>query len=166
MTLISIVTIISFLLEGVFSNMINITNSFFAPLFSIVILIVIYPYFNHEESSFLKTCFVLGLAYDFIYTDTLIVNACIFLIIGYFIIWLNSWLSNHSISVLFMSFITIVVYRILMYTILVIVGFLPFNINALFISIYSSIILNLIYADLLYLICDYFSKKYNIKKID
>ena len=100
------------------------------------------------------------------YTDTLIVSACIFLIIGYFIIWLNSWLSNHSISVLFMSFITIIVYRILMYTILVIVGFIPINLNALFTSIYSSIILNLIYADLLYLICDYFSKKYNIKKID
>lgn len=166
MTLISIVTIISFLLEGVLSNMVNITNSFFAPLFSIVILIIIYPYFNHEESSFLKTCFVLGLAYDFIYTDTLIVNACIFLIIGYFIIWLNSWLSNHSISVLFMSFITIIVYRVLMYTILIIVGFLPINLNSLFISIYSSIILNLLYADILYLICDYFSKKYNIKKID
>ena len=166
MTLISIVTIISFLLEGVFSNMVNITNSFFVPLFSIVILIIIYPYFNHEESSFLKTCFVLGLAYDFIYTDTLIVNACIFLIIGYFIIWLNSWLSNHSISVLFMSFITIIVYRVLMYTILIIVGFLPINLNSLFISIYSSIILNLLYADILYLICDYFSKKCNIKKID
>ena len=41
MTLISIVTIISFLLEGVFSNMVNITNSFFVPLFSIIILIVI-----------------------------------------------------------------------------------------------------------------------------
>ena len=166
MRLISIVTIISFLLEGIFSNMVNITNSFFAPLFSIIVLIIIYPYFNHEESSFLKTCFILGLAYDFIYTDTLVVNACIFLIIGFFIIWLNSWLSNHSISVLFMSFITIIVYRILMYSILVIVGFIPFNLNVLFTSIYSSIILNLIYADVLYLICDYVSKKYNIKKID
>lgn len=166
MVLISVVTIISFILEGVISNFVNVTNSLFVPMFSIIVLIIIYPYFNHEESSFLKTCFALGLAYDIIYTDTLIINACIFLIIGYFIIWLNSSLSNHSISVLFMTFITVVIYRILMYAILVIVGFIPFNLNTLFISIYSSLLLNLLYADSLYLICDYFSKKYNIKKID
>lgn len=166
MMMVSVVTVLSFLLEGIVSNIVGITSTWLVPLFSIVSLIIIYPYFNHEEENFLKVCFAVGLFYDLVYTDTLVVNACIFTFIGFFIRWLNSWMSNHAISVLFITFLTIFVYRILMYLILIVVGFLPFDLNTLVTSITSSLLLNLIYAEVLYLITDFMSKKYRIRKID
>ena len=166
MILVSVVTILSFLLEGIMSNIIGITSQWLVPMFSVVSLIIIYPYFNHEEGNFLKVCFALGLFYDIVYTDSLIVNACIFTIIGFFILWLNSWMSNHAISVLFMTFLTIIFYRIIMYAVLTVVGFIPFELETLGTSIISSLLLNLVYVELLYLITDYCSKKYKIRKID
>lgn len=166
MMMVGVVTVLSFLLEGIVSNIVGITSTWLVPLFSIVSLIIIYPYFNHEEENFLKVCFAVGLFYDLVYTDTLVINACIFTLIGFFIRWLNSWMSNHAISVLFITFLTIFVYRILMYLILIVVGFLPFDLNTLVTSITSSLLLNLIYAEVLYLITDFMSKKYRIRKID
>lgn len=166
MMMVGVVTVLSFLLEGIVSNIVGITSTWLVPLFSIVSLIIIYPYFNHEEENFLKVCFAVGLFYDLVYTDTLVINACIFTFIGFFIRWLNSWMSNHAISVLFITFLTIFVYRILMYLILIVVGFLPFDLNTLVTSITSSLLLNLIYAEVLYLITDFMSKKYRIRKID
>ena len=166
MMMVSVVTVLSFLLEGIVSNIVGITSTWLVPLFSIVSLIIIYPYFNHEEGNFLKVCFAVGLFYDLVYTDTLVINACIFTLIGFFIRWLNSWMSNHAISVLFITFLTIFVYRILMYLILIVVGFLPFDLNTLVTSITSSLLLNLIYSEVLYLITDFMSKKYRIRKID
>ena len=166
MMMVSVVTVLSFLLEGIVSNIVGITSTWLVPLFSIVSLIIIYPYFNHEEENFLKVCFAVGLFYDLVYTDTLVINACIFTLIGFFIRWLSSWMSNHAISVLFITFLTIFVYRILMYLILIVVGFLPFDLNTLVTSITSSLLLNLIYAEVLYLITDFMSKKYRIRKID
>mgnify|MGYP005768263019 FL=1 len=166
MMMVGVVTVLSFLLEGIVSNIVGITSTWLVPLFSIVSLIIIYPYFNHEEGNFLKVCFAVGLFYDLVYTDTLVINACIFTLIGFFIRWLNSWMSNHAISVLFITFLTIFVYRILMYLILIVVGFLPFDLNTLVTSITSSLLLNLIYAEVLYLITDFMSKKYRIRKID
>ena len=166
MMMVGVVTVLSFLLEGIVSNIVGITSPWLVPLFSIVSLIIIYPYFNHEEENFLKVCFAVGLFYDLVYTDTLVINACIFTLIGFFIRWLNSWMSNHAISVLFITFLTIFVYRILMYLILIVVGFLLFDLNTLVTSITSSLLLNLIYAEVLYLITDFMSKKYRIRKID
>ena len=75
-------------------------------------------------------------------------------------------MSNHAISVLFMTFLTIIFYRIIMYAVLTVVGFIPFELETLGTSIISSLLLNLVYVELLYLITDYCSKKYKIRKID
>lgn len=166
MVLISSVLVVSFCLEGFLSNVIGMSTSFFIPLFSIVSLLIIYPYFNHEEQSFLTCCFALGLCYDLVYTDTLIVNACLFTIVGLFIKWLNSWLSNHAISLVFMTTLTIIFYRVLMYSILVVVGYLPFDFHDIIISLSSSLVLNIIYVEILYFITDQMSHKYHIRKID
>lgn len=166
MTLISSVLIISFILEGIISNMIGIRSDFFLPLFSVVSLIIVYPYFNHENASFLKFCFVLGLFYDLVYTDTLILNACVFPIIGLLISFLNSRLSNHMISLIFTISFIVLIYRVLNYGILVIVGFFPFSWDVLMTSITSSLLLNIIYGEILYFSTNYFGLKYNFKKID
>lgn len=166
MTIILSVIISSFFLESICSNFVSINNSLFLPLFSIISLIIIYPYFNNDDFKFFQFCAGVGLAYDLIFTNTLIFNMVIFLGIGVIIKLINFFISNNPLNIILISLLTIISYRIITFSILCIVGYKTFSINSLSKSIYSSLLLNIIYAFLVYLITDYFSHKYKIQKID
>ena len=158
--------IISFLLDGVFSNVITIHNNMLIPLLSVMSLIIIYPYFKKDDIKYLEYIFIYGLIYDLVYTDTLILNAIIFTFIGLIIIGINIIISNNYLNIAIISFLVIISYRIMTYFILVFTRYLEFNINDLLRSITSSLLLNIIYVILMFLITDYISNKYDIKKID
>ena len=158
--------IISFLLDGVFSNVITIHNNMLIPLLSVMSLIIIYPYFKKDDIKYLEYTFIYGLIYDLVYTDTLILNAIIFTFIGLIIIGINIIISNNYLNIALISFLVIISYRIMTYFILVFTRYLEFNINDLLRSITSSLLLNIIYVILMFLITDYISNKYDIKKID
>lgn len=158
--------IISFLLDGVFSNVITIHNNMLIPLLSVMSLIIIYPYFKKDDIKYLEYIFIYGLIYDLVYTDTLILNAIIFTFIGLIIIGINIIISNNYLNIALISFFVIISYRIMTYFILVFTRYLEFNINDLLRSITSSLLLNIIYVILMFLITDYISNKYDIKKID
>ena len=72
-----IVMLISFVLDGVFSN---ILKAPFLPLFSIVSLVVMENY-KKSEKNYLINCSILGLLYDLVYTNTLFLNSLYFLLI-------------------------------------------------------------------------------------
>lgn len=156
---------VSFLLEGLVSNFLSF-HSYFLPLFSIISLIIIYPYFHKKEITYLKMCAFFGFLYDITYTDTFLLNTCLFVMIGFFIEFINIWLSNNFLNSGFISFIVIILYRILYYFILFFCGYSSFSFKNLFISINHSLIGNIFYAILLYFVTDYISYKKHIEKID
>lgn len=166
MSIVISVIISSFFLESICSNYISINSSLFIPLFSIISLVIIYPYFNNKDLQFLQCCVGVGLAYDLIFTNTLIFNMVIFLGIGVIIKLINFFISNNPLNITLISALSIVFYRLITYIVLCIVGYLNFNFQVLYKSIYSSLLLNVIYAFFVYLLTDYFSRKYKIQKID
>lgn len=145
-----IIIIMSFLLDSIISNLIN-YNSLLYPLFSILSLIVGYTYFNQKNNSYLITSFVLGLLYDIVYTDTLFFNACLFLSVALLLQKAFEKFPYNYLSVLVLSFITIIYYRVLSYLILIFIDYLNFNTNFFFQGIYSSFLSNIIYITLVYL---------------
>lgn len=157
--------IISFFLDSILTSLIPI-DSILLPLFSLISLIIIYPYFHKEENSYLIFSFLLGLVYDIVYTDTIFLNAFIFLLIGFCIKLINEYISNNVFNVSIMSLLVVTIYRIITYFVLVIINYLKYDFNDLLVSIYSSLILNVFYGILLYLITDFISKKYKIDKIE
>lgn len=161
-----LILLISFILEGMISSLFSPFGNIFIPLFSIISLVIIYPFFNNNNSNFLKTSFIIGVFYDLVYTDTLILNAFVFLVVGYLIKYINKRLTNNVFNVIIMSVFSVVSYRVLTYVVLVFVDYLKWDFNRLLESIYSSLILNIIYGVLMYLVADYFSRKYRIQKID
>lgn len=161
-----ITVIISFFLESIVSNFIGIDSKILVPLFTLISLIIIYPYFKSNNSAYLKACILIGLFYDFVYTDTLILNAMAFLTIGYFITKYNYLFSTNIPNLCIMIPLAIIIYRIFVYSILCLSEFISFSWDNLFLSIYSSLVINIIYGILIYLITNYFAKKYQIKKID
>ena len=69
-----IILICSFFLDGILSNFLPYMVgdlSIFTPMLTIVSLIVVYPFFIKKERYYFISCFVLGICYDFMYTNLL-----------------------------------------------------------------------------------------------
>ncbi|MBP3461359.1 MAG: rod shape-determining protein MreD [Bacilli bacterium] len=159
--MIILILIISFYLEGILSNIGNIL-----PLFTLISLIIIYPYLYNLKKDYYKICFIIGLLYDVAYTDTLFLNAFIFLIIGFFIIKINIIMTNNIFNVALISLIVVILYRILVFIILIFINYIDIDINSFFVSIINSLFINILYGMLLYKITDLISKKKGIYKMD
>ena len=157
------ISIISFVLEGFVSNFISL-NSLFMPLFTLMSLIIIFPYFNENIKPYLITSFIIGVFYDVIYTNTVVIHGLLFLLIAFVIIKLNVIFSNNWVNVMIMALICIIVYRITSFGILVITNTIPLNGLILLKSIYQSILLNLVFVTLAFIITDEISFKLKIKK--
>lgn len=166
MWLVNTILIVSFILQGILSNFINIDTNIFNLLLPIVALIIIYPYFRKNNRKYFIYAGIYGFLYDLIYTDTFILYAGLFVIIGFIISLLNVIFSNNIINIGFITTIVIIIYRVITYSILVTVNYLNFDIGILIESIYSSLLLNIIYAIIIYFISDKLSYKYRIQKID
>ncbi len=157
----AIIVIISFLLEGIVSNFVPI-NGFLAPLFTLVALIIIYPLFD-EVSEYYKYAFVTGLAYDLFYTDTILFHAIIFCFMAFIITCLNLVLSDNYLNILVIMGICILIYRVITYSLLVLVSSMAFDFIALILSVLKSLIINLIYSALLFFVVKKRQKKYKYK---
>lgn len=163
--MISFIIIISFLLDGIISNLISI-NSLLVPFFSLVCLLILYPYFNGNIKKFIIVSILVGLFYDIIYTDSIFVNTFIFLLMSLFIIKINEYVNNNLFNICGLSIILITLYRIFSYMLLCMVGYLNFDGNLLIKGIYTSLIINVIYASILFYITNYLYKKYKLRRIE
>ena len=157
----AILIIVSFLLEGIVSNFVPI-NGFLAPLFTLVALIIIYPLFD-EVLEYYKYAFVTGLAYDLFYTDTILFHAIIFCFMAFIITRLNLVLSDNYLNILIIIGICILIYRVVTYSLLVLVSSMGFDFVALIMSILKSLVINLIYSVLLFFVVKKCQKKYKYK---
>ena len=164
--LVPITLIVPFRPDGTISNFIPLYSQLLIPLLTLMSLLIVYPYFNHDENDYLKVAGVLGVCYDIVFTDTVFLNCVLFLLVALFIRLLNEWFSNNIFSVGLMAMLVITFARILEYSILSLVGFFAFDWMYLFQGIYSSILLNVIYVMLLYVVTDKISRKFHIRKID
>lgn len=159
------IIILSLILENVVSNVVPL-GSVFTPLFSIVSLVLIYPFFNNNDLRYIKYCGITGLIYDVIFTNTLFLNMIVFIVIGLIIKLINFTLSNNFINVMIITLISIVMYLLITYLILVIIGYKGFNIDYLTVTILKTLLLNIIYSFIMYIIADKVSEKHKIQKID
>ncbi|MBQ9011487.1 MAG: rod shape-determining protein MreD [Bacilli bacterium] len=157
--------VISFILDSIVSNFISL-NSLFTPLFTLMSLILVYPYFKGMIEKYYITSFVTGICYDLIYTDTIIIHGFLFLFIAFIITRLNILLSNNFVNVIIMAFVCIITYRFITYGLLLITDNVSFHVSILFKSIYRSLILNLAYVSLGCIILERLAKKFKIRKIN
>lgn len=157
------ILIISFLFDGISSKFLPI-NGVFYPLFSLVSLIIVYPYFNGDKHNYYKFSFILGFAYDSIYTDTMIFYAFLFLLMAFIITKLMILLNDNYFNVIIITIISIIIFRSITYILIVMTGNISFNYHIWFKSIYSSILANVGYALMLLFITNFISNKFKIKK--
>ncbi len=149
--MIYLILVISFLFDNLISFFLNI-NLLFNPLLSLVSLIIIFRYYHRkDENKYLITSFVLGLVYDIVCTDTVFLNAGIYLLLSLFIIKFYKIFSYNLLNSAILLIIVIIIYRSITFLVLSNFNFISFNLYHLLQSISSSLILNLLYLSFFFL---------------
>lgn len=156
--------IFSFLLEGIVYSCIE-TNSIAIPLFSLLSLVLIYPYFNNKNVYFLTSSLILGFFYDIIYTNTLFMNTFAFGIIAILIIKVFTYLTRNVINTYLVSLIVLVFYRVVIFLFLALIQAIEFDLLNLLYSITNSLLINTLYISIFYFLLCALSNKLKIKKI-
>ena len=160
--MIPLVILLSFMLEILFSNIVS-ANSLFIPLFFIVSLIITYPYFK-SKISFIIIFTICGLIYDLGFVNTVFINTICFTAVGFLTLFLHSYMNYNLVSTSIVTLLIIVFYRIINYLLLCLTAYTNFHFLSLFKGIYSSLIVNIIFGVIIYLLLETLSKKFNIKK--
>lgn len=156
------ISMFSFFLDGILSKYIS-GNSLFLPLLTIVSLVIIYPYFNNNDYRYYKYIAILGFLYDIAYMNTVFYNFFIFIILGFINVFIKYYVSDRLHINVLITVLLIVVYRFINYAFINIIGN-NLKFSYFFESVYSSLILNIFYCISIYLITDWYSKKYKIIK--
>lgn len=162
-----LIILTSFFLDAFLSMYIPISVSNYnilVPMFTIISLIIIYPYFKDNQKNYLITCLVFGLLYDITFTNTLGLNLALFFGLGYLIIFMDGGLSNNLFSLIIKMLVIIFLYDILTYIILLLLNYIDYGILTLIIKIGKSLILNTVYLISTYFITNIISKKFHIKR--
>jgi len=161
-----IIIIFSLLFDGLLTNYLPyLVNdlSLFTPLFTVTILFLIYPFYRKKPKVYLITAFITGFIYDSFYTNLLFFNAIIFLII--------SIISMYIYKNFEVSYLRLIIYIILIITfyesitglILFIFRIVPVTLTKVIYKITHSLIINILYGELIFLILNIIPKRF--KKI-
>lgn len=162
-----IIMIISLILDGILSNFLPYNDlSLFTPLLTIVSIFLIYPFYKKKETNYFITIAILGIIYDLFYTNLLFFNAALFLIIGYItkIIYKNLEISVIKLIIYLITIITI--YELATAAIIFIFNLVPITMTKVIYKITHSLLLNIIYGEVVYIILKIIPKKYKKMNIN
>ncbi len=135
---------VSYFLDGIFSALLP-TYGFFRPLFSLLSLLLMYPFCYYQKKNYFILSFCLGMLYDFTYTNTPFFHGLLFLLFAFLIQLWNHYYRNTIWNLVCVSTLLILGYRIFGYLLLVFLQSYPFNGKAFLRILGSSFLLNWLY---------------------
>lgn len=147
----TIIIIISLILDSTL-NLILKSTSYFLPLFTLISLIFIYPYFKNDKKSYLFISILIGFIYDIFNTYYFILNPIIFLIISDIIFSLYHRFKFNFITVTLFTIFIVFIYQILLLLIFNLTNYQIYTINEFTKIISHYFIINILYSAALYFI--------------
>lgn len=166
MSIAFVILVCSFFLDGILSNFLPYMVgdlSLFTPMLTIVSLVIVYPFFTKKLRYYFCSCFIVGICYDFMYTNLLFYNAILFTIIGAIVLLLYKYICPNWFSILLFVIIVIGAYECMNAIIISLFQLVPMTFYRLLYKFSHSLLLNLCYAEILYFIIWLLPSKY--KKI-
>ena len=166
MSIVIIHLILSFLLDGLLSNttdILLINASYFKTIYTIISLVVIFRYFEYPKK-YLIILLITGILFDIVYTNTLLLNPFIFLVIYFVIKELNYYIPNNLLTINIKSILAITIYNIITFILLNISNYYNYNLNHLLRITLRTLPMTIIYTSISYfLLKKIFFKKYDKK---
>ncbi len=154
---------ISLMIDGILTNFLpyNVSSlSLFTPLTTLVSLIIVYPLYYHRNRDYYMMAFILGIIYDLFYTNLLFLNGFLFLLIALLYVKLYREIGDGIIRILINIVLCIVIYELLTAGIILVFNLVPITFSKVLYKIDHSLLFNLIYGEILYLILKLVPKKY------
>ena len=164
-----IIMVLSLLLDGILSNFTSYMKgdlTLFYPMLTLVSLIVIYPFFQKNKKRYLLSAFILGIGYDLFYTNLFIFNGVIFVIMAFLIIFIYKNIPTNFLTIILYTVVVIISYEVLTSLIFIIFNLEKITLIDILYKIGHSLILNIIYVELTYLIIKLLPRKYTKLKIN
>ena len=158
-----IIEIISIILDGLLTNFLPyLVNdlSLFTPLFTFVSIFIIYPLYRKKEKKYFCVIFVAGFIYDLMYTNLLFFNGILFIIIGLLSRYIQKNYEVSYLKIMLYTIIIIVFYESLTAFILFTYNMVPVSLEKVIYKITHSILINIIYLEILYYIINRIPNKY------
>lgn len=155
-----ILIFISLLLDGIIPIYLK-RNSYFLPLLTITTIYSIYPKYTKKEKYYFAMLIASGILYDLLYTNLLFFNAILFFTVGLISKYIHKNFSNNIFMQIIYITLIIISYELLIITILYIFKVIPITISKIIYKISHSLILNIIYGEILYLVLN---QKSRVKK--
>lgn len=168
MMILSVISlIISFLIQGLFSNLsgFSIPNlSIFSAVYVLINLVVIQQYFE-DDKKFLILIVIFGMLTDIVYSNTLILCTCLFIAIFYLNKLFSFFFPYNIFTINGFSILSMIIFHTLTFIFLMLLGFDSFRFTTLLKVIGCNIIMTIIYTTVLYYCIDILYKKFKLKHI-
>ena len=164
-----IILLLAFLLDGILTNFLpfmpeNLT--FFTPLLTLTAIFIIYPLYRKKEKNYFITIIITGMLYDLFYTNLLFLNAILFFICGLLIKEVYKYVDYSFIKLIPLVILLVTIYESLTALIIIIFNLVPMSFIRLFYKIVHSLLINIIFAEICYLIIKLVPKKYKRVRIN
>lgn len=153
-----ILLLIGIILDGIISIYIP-TSSYFLPLITVVTIFLIYDKLQKKEKIYFIEIALTGIIYDILYTNLLFFHLIIFICLGILTKYLYKIFSITPLKILFHIILLIIAYESLIAIILFIFRIVPVTIPKLTYKVTHSVILNIIYAEIIYFLTNINHKK-------
>lgn len=157
------IIVIAFILDGVLTNFLPYMPndlSLFTPLLTLTTIFLIYPFYKKKEVSFYLIIFFLGIIYDLFYTNLLFFNAILFLEIGLLTKYIYKNFDINYLKIIFYIIMIITAYEATSALLILIFNLVPITLEKLLYKITHSLLLNIIYAEIIYFIIQMLPSKY------
>lgn len=165
----TILIIISLILDGLLTNIFPYMMgnlSFLTPLLTVICIIIIYPFYKKNLKKYYILSFLIGIIYDLLYTNLFLINGVLFFIIALITRYIYKNLRISSLSLTLYICLIIVLYETLLATIFIVFNMIPFSITSILYKIVNSLVINIIYGEILYYIVKTTSKRHKKIKIN
>ena len=157
------IVLISLLLDGFLTNILPYTVenlSLLTPSLTLISLLLIYPFYRKKEMKYTILILVTGVIYDLLYTNLLFFNAILFYIVIRVMQYIYKKYEINYFTIIINTIIAITTYEVLQVIIISIYNLYPITLYSLIYKIKSSLLLNIIYAELIYFIISIIPRKY------
>ena len=164
-----IVIVTSFVLEIILNNFLPYMTSdlsLFTPMFTLISIFLIYPLLKKDLPKYFIISLILGIIYDLFFTNLLFFNGILFLTVAYITHILYKYLEINFINIILEIIIIIVLYELLTAISIILFNLVPITLPKVIYKITHSLIINIIYGELVYLIINLLPKKYRSLSIN
>ena len=154
-------------LEMLMSNFFTSTLSdisVFATIYTIIGLVILYPYFNCSKKYYLLVI-MCGVIFDILYASTYMFNLVLFGLVGILVNVLYSLFPENVFMTNLISFISVLIYHVLCYILLSLFSDISYSFIILVNIIVGSIIMTIIYTTISYYVIRFVFNRRGIKYI-